>query len=67
MEAQLMGYGGDMYDVLDNTATTQTLRESLSNLSAAVKATEQALMAARQQFQQEQQQTDQLTTAMQTV
>ncbi len=62
-----MGYGGDMYDVLDNTTTTQALRESLKNLGGAVKATEQAHMVAGQQFQQGQQQTDQLTTVMQTV
>ncbi len=57
MEAQQMGYGGIMYDVLDNDVGTHALKESLSDLSEAIKANEQAHMAAGQQFQQNQQQT----------
>ena len=67
MEAQQLGYGGNAYDVLDDDAATQALKEGLSDLAGAVKANEQANMAAGHQFQQSQQQTDQLTAAIQTV
>jgi len=66
MEAQDYGYGNNMYDVLDDDAATQALKESLTDLSGTIKAAEQAHMAAGQQFQQAQQ-SDQLTAAMQTV
>ena len=66
MTAQEMGYGNNMYDVLDDDAATQALKESLTDLSGSIRSAEQAHMAAGQHFQA-QQQTDQLTAAMQTV
>ncbi len=67
MEAQQIGYGGNMYDVLDNDNATQALKKSLSDLSGVIKATKQAHMAAGQQTQQGHQQADQLIMVMQTV